>query len=402
MDAGYTCRRALWDRRPDLLPAFSSLLLGLLAACAGMPQTPPVSAEDTDWVLAGAGMLADPAVAKDAAAIEPPSSLLRVSQEMHRFAEKATHGHIDVAAKTLALAGAMDAQSGLNLQYDADATLSAEQAFQQRHVNCLSYTLLFVALARDVGLPVSFNDVDIPPVWDMGDDKTFLLYRHINAKVDLGWPLYQVVDVSAEEFNPTFYQSALSDAEAEAQYYNNRSVELRLQHKPIDALRYQLQALQLAPRTGYLWANLASLYQASGNLRAARIAISRALAIDGEDLLSYNVAAQVYQQLGQTELAEQFRKRSAYFLQQNPYYHYQKALAAFGQDNNRLAYDEARRAIDLQQKDPRFFFLMAVVLEKLGRDALAEQTMEVAVELSPNAAQQQRYRNKFEKLKKQS
>ncbi|WP_295960316.1 transglutaminase domain-containing protein, partial [uncultured Xanthomonas sp.] len=49
--------------------------------------------------------------------------------------------------------------NGLDLQYDPKATHSVAESYATRHVNCLSFTLLFVAMARDVGLQAQVQEV---------------------------------------------------------------------------------------------------------------------------------------------------------------------------------------------------------------------------------------------------
>jgi tetratricopeptide (TPR) repeat protein len=385
------------SHQPSALRAFSAgLALLALSGCAGLsPQQQPISASDITWVLNGG----DADSAKQTHTPEPLSSLLHVSDEMRHFALTATRNVLGVEAKAVALAGAIGAENGLRLHYDVDATLTAEEAFIQHRANCLSYTLLFIALAREVGIPAKFNEVDVPPIWDLGNDKTLLLYRHINARIDAYASFYQIVDVSGEEYSPTYEQRIIPDLVAEAQFYNNRAVELRLQKRYADALQYQLRALELAPDTAYLWTNLASLYLASNRPHAARIAVTRALQLDSASVLNYNTADHIYIQLGERRLAAYFHGRAQYFLDQNPYYHYQLALTALDQHNDeQLAYKETRRALLLYPKDPRFFFLASVLLEHQGETDLASKSMEIAIALTPDPTQLARYRSKFARL----
>ena len=369
----------------------------LFAGCAGLPQQAEISTDDLAWVDAGAGLLP----ASGGAPLEDLPSLMRVTPEMSSFAHRVTQGRSGFAAMATALADALGDVKGRHVVYDADATLTAQQAFEQRRANCLSYTLLYVALAREVDIPAQFNEVDIPPVWDLGDDKTSVLYRHINAKLDLPKPYYRIIDVSGDEYDPAFDQRVIPDSEAQAQFYNNRAVELRLQQQLPEALRYQLRALELAPEVAYLWTNLADLYLLEGNLRAARIAVTQALKVDPTSMLSYDAAAHVYEQMGQPVLARYFRDRARDFLDQNPYYHYQLALGALRDGDDKVAFTEGRRAILIYPRDSRFFFLMAVVLDQMGDIRLSSESLESALKLSPDAAQQERYKSKFARLTNQ-
>jgi len=373
------------------------MLLLALAGCAGVQEQPQASDKDIAWVLAGAGMLPE----SGGALVEDPQVVLHVSDEMRQFAEKVTLGKGGTKGRTAALAAALGSEDGLNLQYDSQATLTAEEVFKQRRANCLSYTLLFVALAREVDVPAVFNEVDIPPIWDMGDDTTSLLYRHVNARVDLYAPFMQIVDISGGEYDPSFDQRVIPDSSALAQFYNNRAVEFRLRQHHAEALAYQLRALSLAPDTAYLWTNLASLYLQIGNAQAARTAIARSLMLDSTDMLGYDTAAQIYDKLGDHRRAAHFHDRAQQFLDQNPYYHFQLALAANRKHDEPGAYTEIQRAIALYPKEPRFFALQAAVFDQLGDRHRARDSMQTAIDLAPDGAQQERYRSKFARLAKQ-
>jgi tetratricopeptide (TPR) repeat protein len=387
-------RRALL---PGALLAAMTLSLTLMAGCATVPDAAKpqsVSQGDLDWTLAGA----DKIPAADYPPMEELYSLMHVTDEMHRFAVEAVRGNTSIVGRIRALNAALSNEKGLDLKYDAEATLSAEEAFRQRRVNCLSYSLLFVALAREVDIPAQFNEVDIPPVWDISDDQTLVLYRHVNVKIRTTPPFYEVIDVSGDEYDPSFDQRIVPDINVLAQFYNNRSVELRFQHRYVEALRYQLEAIKLTPQADFLWANLAGLYALMDSTKAARVAIYQALQLDPSSMMDYNIAALVYDKSGQPQLAAEYRNRARYFLSQSPYYHYQLALVALGKQQNNDAYDEIRAAILLDPHEHRFYFLAAVILSQLGRVQLADDYMHEAVELAPTTAQALRYQSKFARL----
>lgn len=387
--------RLTMPTRRFLLCGASVILVLSVTACVTLPQTQPVDDRDLAWVLAGADVALPTA---DSASPEHLASLLHVTGAMRDFAKAAVRGESSVAGKAGALAKALGAPDGLHLRYDVLATLSAEQVFAEHRANCLSYTLLYVALAREVGVPARFNEVDIPPIWDSGDDNTLLLYRHINARIDITTSKFQIVDVSAEEYDPNYPQRIISDRAAQAQYYNNRAVELRLAGQPREALGEQLTAMRLAPDAGYLWTNLGSLYLLNGNARAARIAVTRALTLDRGGVLNYNAAANVYAALGQPALAAEFQQRAQQALQRNPYYHYELAIESMRDGQTAKAEAQAQRAIDLYDKDPRFYVLYAVLLKRLGQPLQAGDAMHTALALTPDENLQARYRSKFARL----
>lgn len=368
------------------------LVLALLGGCASLAP-PTIGDDERSWVMQGAGMLA----ASDAHLIEA-DSLLVLTDEMRAFAQAAVQGRRGTERRLSALADALSSEDGLGLRYDATATLTAREAFEQRRANCLAYTLLFIALAREVGIQAKFNDVDVPPIWDLRGDDGFILYRHINARVEVTASAYTIVDVAREEYDRSFPQRTISDRQAQAQYFNNRAVELRLEGRSQEALRHQLRAIELDPDRPYLWANLSQFYLAEGNVDAASLAVRTALVLDPRDAAIYGTATDIYEALGDRALARLYRKRAEHYLRQNPYYHYQLAMVALAQNEQRQAFAEVRKAIELYPGEHRFLYLLGVVLLRMDEPQLAEVSIQAAIALSSDQTQQARYRSKLSRL----
>lgn len=377
--------------RASMLSVYA--LLGvMLAGCATPPAAPQASEERRAWVLTGAGEL-DAA----AAAPLPPAALLEVSEAMHRFALQATANAANESGRIKLLVRALHADDGLALRYDATATLTPQDAFVQRRANCMTHTLLFIALARDLGIDARFNQVDIPPTWDLrGDD--VVLYRHINARIGTGERRYTIVDLAPDEYDPAYRQRLLSDRQAEAQFYSNRSVDLLTARQPTEALRYQLHALQLDPDQAFLWSNLSQVYLAIGNARAAQAAIDIALQLDPDSLSAYGTASRVYQMLGDRARAQTFRRQAEKLQRRNPYFHYQLAQRAYAAGRFRHALDETRTAISLYPEDPRFLLMLGAVLNRLDQPELARKSIEAAIAMTADEKTQALYRDKLERI----
>ena len=156
------------------------------------------------------------------------------------------------------------------------------------------------------------------------------------------------------------------------------------------------------PTAAYLWTNLASLYQHAHSLRAARIAVDQALSLDPTAMLAYETAGQIYDGLNQKELAAGLHRRAQEFLDENPYYHYQLALAALDRHDEKTAYEQTHQAVALRPQEPRFLFLQALLLARRGDSRLAEDDMQAVMDLTRGTPQQERYRNKFVRLREQA
>ena len=150
-------------------------LLGLLVAGCATPQLPEVSAATKRELLSGEALFGAPIPPAEPIAIQD------TSPEMERFLAPLLE--IDSSRERLRQLVRRLAEVGLlNARYDERLTLSAAATLEAKAGNCLSYTNMFVALARRLGLRARFQRVAVPPTWGIDGD---LLIRsnHINAVV---------------------------------------------------------------------------------------------------------------------------------------------------------------------------------------------------------------------------
>ena len=376
------------------MKAWAAVCCALLTGCSSLPVLDRLTPDEKRWLLSGEVLQADEVPPLDVAA----ERVLIASEEMRRFAESTTAGHYTEWAKLRSLLKAVVNPAGMALQYDPNATFTAEQAFREKRANCLSFTLMVVALAREVGLPAKFNEVDIPPIWDLQSDDTLVLYKHVNAMFEERSGARQVVDISMEEYDTSFDQRVISDELAEAQYFNNRSMEFLREQRFADALRYLRVALTLEPQVSYFWGNLGSLYRRAGNLRAAELAYRAALEANPADLVAVSNAARLYEDMGRSDLAEKYRKRADAFRTRNPYYRYKLAQEAFLNGNDEGARRHLVDAIAVYPREHRFHFLLGAAYQRLGNRELAVASMNKALELSTDEKQITKYRSKMDRL----
>ncbi|MFN2329892.1 MAG: transglutaminase family protein [Chromatocurvus sp.] len=152
----------------------------------------------------------------------PTPDLLEVDDEMRNFLTARVKPEAMPLQKIrLILRGILD--DGLRMEYENLQTLSAPQAFAARAGNCMSFTNLFIALAREAGLRVRYQEVMLPPSWT-DDDTTWLYNLHVNAVVDLPGNASQIVDFNLEEYDNNYPRRVLPDSAAEGRYHSNMGV----------------------------------------------------------------------------------------------------------------------------------------------------------------------------------
>ncbi|GAB3283019.1 transglutaminase domain-containing protein [Parahaliea aestuarii] len=373
---------------PRLRLFTTALLLSCLGACAGqssMVHSPRYSPEE---LLQGSRFGLQPA------ALEPVD-LLAVNDDMRAFLRQhVPEGVNDRRKVELILAAILD--DGLNLTYNNFRTFTAEEAFYSREGNCMSFTNLFVALAREAGVNVRFQEVTVPPTWSARGE-TWLFNLHINALVDL--PSYkQVVDFNLDDYNREFHRRQLTDREALARYHNNMGVHWMTGGEGDRAFAHFQRAIQLRPGTGYFYTNLGTLYRRLGQDAAAESAYLTAIDID-EEPVAYSNLARLYAARGDSDRASYYRQQVDLFRSRNPYYLFYLAEEAYAEADYVEAEDLLRKALRQHSKDHRIYRLMGLVHLRQGDHWLAEKRFRQAAELADNDDEAlARYNHKLELL----
>ena len=134
----------------------------------------------------------------------------------------------------------MIADDGLGLRYQEQPTHGIAESFALRRVNCLSFTMMFVAMARAAGLSAYAQASDDALAMRVLDDT---LYRatHVNAGIHAGGKHYSV-DVGWQSILAGRQPQRISDARLVAMLHNNHAVERLL------AGEYAAAAAALAAR----------------------------------------------------------------------------------------------------------------------------------------------------------
>ncbi len=315
----------------------------------------------------------------------PREPLIRVDDEMREFIRAYVPAHANQNAKLRALVYAVTHPGLLGFRYDSQATYTAAEAYLQQRGNCLAFSALFIALAREVGLKASFNEVEVPPDWDLLGENTFVRYKHVNVLVQLRSGR-QIVDLKLRDYESDFPQRRISDRLAQAQYYNNRGMALLGRGSYREAFPYMRRALELAPETDYLWNNLGSLYRRAGFLTEAEIAYRQALRLNPHQQLALSNLSRLYLQTGDRERAAVYAEAVKRFRLANPYYRFYRAQTAVDAGDFDEARDHIQQAIRSEPKEPRFHNLAADIYQALGLTDKALESRERATRLGAEMA----------------
>jgi Flp pilus assembly protein TadD len=252
-----------------------------------------------------------------------------------------------------------------SLDYTHRETRTARAAFHERMGNCLSFTLLFVALAREAGLDARFQIVDVPPTW-VNESDVVVVGNHINALVELPQGDRFVVDFNALDPRSKFAEHPVADEYAIALFYNNLGAEALLRKEYDLSFQYFREALVTSPNVAGAWANLGVLYAKSDVPAHAEAAYLQALTTGPGNRTALTNLASLYESIGELELAAEYRERIRNYQQRNPYYHYARARSAFNERRFEDALTAVKRAVRLKGDEAEFYDLKARAHLELG------------------------------------
>ena len=355
-------------RRTSLL---SVLIVVALEACAA-PRLRPPAISDAD-LLSGKVLEWNP----PSAPLPSRDDAFGLDEDMHAFVSSVATG--DANARLSGLLDGMRDGGLLSLHYTDDFTRTASGTFHDRVGNCLSFTMLFVGLARAAGLDVRYQVVDVPPTWtdDLG---LIAVGNHVNALVLADHLL--IVDFNDAFFREKYSTRIVSDDYAAALYYNNLGVEALGRRDNESSFGLLREAARIDPGMAATWVNLGVLYLRLGHLDYAEAAFLRALETDPREQSAFTNLESVYTALGHSELAARYGAQIRRYRDINPYYHYAVARAAFNDKRYDDALPSLRTAIRLKGDDEEFYALQGQVLVALGHEDRAAESFARAKELA--------------------
>ncbi|MEO0574463.1 MAG: hypothetical protein AAF004_03300 [Pseudomonadota bacterium] len=359
-----------------LLPIRVGVFMLLVLAAAGcatqqplldaraLPELSNIDAEQ--WALATAPGSSD--------------ALLALTDEMREFVDAHVTERRDKDRRVRQLTRAVLHPGSLGVDYDDAFTGSAQQVFNRASGNCLSLSMLFVAMARYADIDASFYEVDVIPNWTRSDDIIFAT-RHVNVGGKVSADAEFVMDFSPDIVRREIRRRKMRDREAYAQYYNNLGARFLADGDLPSAWLHFSEGLALAPQVSFLWSNLAVVYSRNAQFDQARLALESALLLDGDNTSALTNLALMKASDGDESGAAALRERIALLRQDNPYYQFALAENLLRSGDFDSALDRLHAAIRLRDDEPLFFHGAAAAARGAGDVALADRYIARAAKL---------------------
>jgi len=267
----------------------------------------------------------------------------------------------------------MFAPEGLGMTYVESANLTVAQAYESRTANCLTFTLLFLALAKEAGLDATPQEIEQILGFRQADG-TLYLSNHVNATARVGARRY-TVDVAGDQIIPRDRPIPITTTRLIAHYYNNLAIERLAVADHAGALSLLDIALSLDPDYAAYWSNAGVVRTRSGDPRGGEKAYRHALALDPNNTNALFNLAGLAARMGDRSLEVEYRKRLARIQRTDPFHAFMQAVNAENAGELARAIREYRRAVELQPQEHRFHSALANAYIKAGKPALAIRSL---------------------------
>ena len=382
--------------KPVTTGTVTLLLCVLLAACA----TAPAPVARLDLLHDELFVLASPA--------PDGSGVFDMSDEMRAYAARVLAPLARQADPRRELIDALYKKGQLQLDYDASTTRSASQAFASRAGNCLSLVIMTASFARHLGLPVSFQAVQIDDFYSRSGD-FYLASGHVNLV--LGPPSARSAFGRSERESLTIdflpqdelrgqRTRPLEEQTIVAMYLNNRAAEALAVGRLDEAYGHARAALLHDP--GFFSASntLGVIYNRAGHKGPAEAAFRQTLAGDADNVSALSNLVKLLQSQGRGAETSVLAARLDRLQPVAPFHHFNLGRSAMAAGDYARARDLFVRELRQQPYQDEVHFWAAQAYWQLGQVDKARRHLRQAVEYSANRSMHDRYAAKLEGLRR--
>jgi Flp pilus assembly protein TadD len=284
----------------------------------------------------------------------------------------------------------------LGLSYEPGITHTAEEAFTQRKANCLAFTSLFVGLARSLGVPAFYVDIDDVERFEKDGD-LMVVSGHVSAGFNASGEL-KILDFTPDA-EPAYRQvRTLSDETAIGLYHSNRGAELLRAGREAEAMGWLKKAVAIDPDLAGAWVNLGVARRRTGDTAGAEEAYRAALEADPATAAAYHNLAALLRMRSQDTEAQELLSLAAKVDKRNPFSYL--ALGDLSLSHGRA--EEARRfyrqALRLDRDEPEVLAALGEAALAMGKTSEARKWLKKAVHLAEANPRVQRLEGRLRKL----
>lgn len=321
---------------------------------------------------------------------------LKLSPEIEQFLDERVSRALPPMKRLDALIDVVFRRDELGFTY-SPASRTALETFDSRNGNCLSFTLMLIAMARHLDLDARFREVDIPPLFTK-HGSFVILRQHLNVAVFIDGEVY-TIDVFPQIVPIQSGGRIVADQRGFAHFFNNMGVD-ELGHADYELAELNFAAaLQVDPTMDGVYVNLGGVRARTGRLLEAEQHYRKALELNSNNYAAMSSLAAVYEKTGKFKEAARLQKKVKKFRDRNPYYHFSLGLGYWEQGNHSEALAHLKRAIKLNPDDHTFYFAVARIHALLGDRKKMESNLQLAKKYAVDPDNKLLYAQKLDLLK---
>ena len=391
--------------RRVLLPGAALLCALALAGCATAPEAPAMV--DT------APLIHDELFPPSRELIEP-ERVMAITPKMRDFIRSripnagiGTTLMMDTRDLRHLLLDALYNRNELQLEYDAETTRTAAEAFDAKAGNCLSLAMMTAVFAREMGLPFVFRQIYDEEQWSRVGDLQ-VVSSHVNIALGRRRTEFRVIGSDEPSLVVDFLPGAqisrqrampVDERAIVAMYLNNRAAELMSQAQFDRAYWWARAAWLHDPRLLTALNTLGVIYRRHGDTALAERAFRYVLAHEPANVQTMANLAQALRFQGNIAEAQKYEAQLALLQPYPPFKFFDLGIAAMKAGDYAQARDLFAKEIDRSAYYHEFHFWMALANVGLGKWDVVRAELAKAQEYSVTAPQRQLYAAKLESLK---
>ncbi len=319
--------------------------------------------------------------------LESADEVFAIDDEMRQIVEQELLPINNYKQRATQLLQHIFSKNNINLSYQNNANLTAIQTYNSQKANCISLTIMAFALAKEAGLKVKFQQLEVPEYWIRNGNYN-LLAGHVNLVItspsEPSKFNYLGNDILEIDFDPfivkkTFPKTLINQSTVLAMFYNNKAAQLLILNKHLEAYAYIREAIQVAPEYSSSWSNLGILYKLNGNPLLANRVYRHAIALDSNNLTALTNLLLLLEEQGDVEEVKAINIKLTRKRSKNPYYHALLASNAYHNGDLQKSLQLYRKAIRLNSKIHQFYYGIAMVYYNLDEWSEAESAIRKAL-----------------------
>ncbi|MBS0433171.1 MAG: tetratricopeptide repeat protein [Proteobacteria bacterium] len=285
----------------------------------------------------------------------------------------------------------LDALRGkLLIDYDSEMTRTAAQTFAAREGNCLSLVIMAAALARQLDIPVTYQQVYDFDTWSR-DAGFAILSEHVNLVLgqrDPGARLYEsgappmIVDFLPPRQIADATSRPVPEQTVVAMYLNNRAAEVMVAGDIDRAYWFARASLEADPGFAIAANTLGVIYLRRNHPAPAERAFRYALQRAPDNVSAIINLSEVLAKEGRTAEAEAWAKRLAQIQRHPPFYFYDRGMEAMHAGQFEEAARLFEKSLSQRPYDVPSHFALAIAAAHLGDLRRARKELEQAAKNS--------------------